>query len=128
VINPITITTGNKDESFHDDDLMEKQHLQKPKDPQVLMHHIPDNQPKIYASLQQQQQQQQQQIRNNCNIRNGDGPEAAEGEHAAATPAPDKRIPTPREIMRGLNKYVLALAVGVYNHYKGIFCAETYVV
>jgi hypothetical protein len=43
-----------------------------------------------------------------------------------------KRIPTPREILRGLNAYVIgqrnvkvALAVGVYNHYKRLFVAET---
>ena len=40
-------------------------------------------------------------------------------------------MPTPREIRRGLNEYVIgqssvkvALAVGVYNHYKRIFVAE----
>lgn len=42
-----------------------------------------------------------------------------------------KRMPTPREIRRGLNEYVIsqsavkvALSVGVYNHYKRIFVAE----
>ena len=41
-------------------------------------------------------------------------------------------MPTPSEIMRGLNEYVIgqrnvkvALSVGVYNHYKRIFVAET---
>jgi ATP-dependent Clp protease ATP-binding subunit ClpX len=40
-------------------------------------------------------------------------------------------MPTPREIRRGLNEYVIgqsnvkiALSVGVYNHYKRIFVAE----
>jgi ATP-dependent protease Clp ATPase subunit len=42
-----------------------------------------------------------------------------------------QRMPTPREILRGLNAYVIgqrqvkiALSVGVYNHYKRIFVAE----
>lgn len=48
-----------------------------------------------------------------------------------AAPPPVKRIPTPREIRRGLDEYVIgqsnvkvALSVGVYNHYKRIFVAE----
>lgn len=46
--------------------------------------------------------------------------------------APPKRMPTPREIMKGLNEYVIgqknvkvALSVGVYNHYKRILVAES---
>lgn len=42
-----------------------------------------------------------------------------------------KRMPTPREIRRGLDEYVIgqsnvkvALSVGVYNHYKRLFVAE----
>lgn len=48
-----------------------------------------------------------------------------------SSPPPVKRMPTPREIRRGLNEYVIgqsnvkvALSVGVYNHYKRIFVAE----
>jgi ATP-dependent Clp protease ATP-binding subunit ClpX len=44
---------------------------------------------------------------------------------------PVKRMPTPREIRRGLNEYVIgqsnvkvALSVGVYNHYKRIFVSQ----
>ena len=62
--------------------------------------------------------------------------EEAEEEHGDNTahdvgPPPVKRMPTPREIRRGLNSYVIgqnkvkvALSVGVYNHYKRIFVAE----
>lgn len=46
-------------------------------------------------------------------------------------PPPAKRMPTPREIRKGLDEYVIgqsnvkvALSVGVYNHYKRIFVAE----
>ena len=49
----------------------------------------------------------------------------------SSSPPPVKRIPTPREIRRGLNEYVIgqgnvkvALSVGVYNHYKRIFVSE----
>jgi ATP-dependent Clp protease ATP-binding subunit ClpX len=53
-------------------------------------------------------------------------------EKAPGLPPPAvKRMPTPREIRRGLNEYVIgqsavkvALSVGVYNHYKRIFVAE----
>ena len=49
-----------------------------------------------------------------------------------STPPPVKqRMPTPREIRRGLDEYVIgqsnvkvALSVGVYNHYKRIFVSE----
>lgn len=46
-------------------------------------------------------------------------------------PQPVKRIPTPQEIRKGLDEYVIgqsnvkvALSVGVYNHYKRIFVLE----
>jgi len=46
-------------------------------------------------------------------------------------PQPVKRMPTPLEIRKGLDEYVIgqsnvkvALSVGVYNHYKRIFVSE----
>lgn len=57
--------------------------------------------------------------------------ERVENVDPASGPPPVKRMPTPREIRRGLNSYVIgqsnvkvALSVGVYNHYKRIFVAE----
>ena len=42
-----------------------------------------------------------------------------------------KRMPTPKEVMKGLNEFVIgqkkvkiAISVGVYNHYKRVFVAE----
>lgn len=44
---------------------------------------------------------------------------------------PPGSMPTPKEVMQGLDQYVIgqrnvkmALAVGVYNHYKRLYCAE----
>lgn len=57
--------------------------------------------------------------------------ERSDDEVPDPSPPPVKRMPTPREIRRGLNEYVIgqsnvkiALSVGVYNHYKRIFVAE----
>lgn len=67
------------------------------------------------------------------------GPPSMEPEHEEEVAAAGsenviqqvKRMPTPREIMKGLNEFVIgqkkvkiALSVGVYNHYKRIFVAE----
>jgi len=48
-----------------------------------------------------------------------------------STPPPTQSLPTPREIMNGLNEYVIgqknvkvALSVGVHNHYKRILVRE----
>lgn len=92
-----------KDDPY--DQLAEKQIHSKriSEDPPVLMQHIP------------KQQQEQQ-----------------ESHHQQQIPLPKiKKIPTPKEIMTGLNEYVIgqrnvkvALSVGVYNHFKRIFVAE----
>lgn len=57
--------------------------------------------------------------------------QADEGGAREVSPPPIKRMPTPREIRKGLDEYVIgqssvkvALSVGVYNHYKRIFVAE----
>jgi ATP-dependent Clp protease ATP-binding subunit ClpX len=57
--------------------------------------------------------------------------EQVAAESGARSTPPVKRMPTPREIRRGLNEYVIgqsnvkvALSVGVYNHYKRIFVSQ----
>jgi hypothetical protein len=116
-------------------------------DAPVLMQHFPEN-PKVYAAAGGRQRPRDGPptgslgSNNNNNSNNNDGnsqspPEDPDDvEHGGAEPvAPDleiKRMPTPREIMKGLNEYVIgqrrvkvALAVGVYNHYKRIFVSES---
>merc|ERR1711935_490054 len=51
--------------------------------------------------------------------------------HQMQAPPAAQRIPTPREIRKGLDEYVIgqsnvkvALSVGVYNHYKRISVVE----
>jgi ATP-dependent Clp protease ATP-binding subunit ClpX len=91
-------------------------------DPQILMQHIPEE-AKIYASRQRARDASE------SSEERSRGAEREEEEHPRAAP---KRMPTPREIMRGLNEYVIgqrnvkvALSVGVYNHYKRIFVSES---
>ena len=107
VVNPDTTVTGK---NYHNDDILEKRAKQQQQDPPVLMQHIPDD-AKIFAR------------------------QRAEGgpshEHPGVREV-QQQMPTPREIMRGLNEYVIgqrnvkvALSVGVYNHYKRIFVSET---
>jgi len=110
VINPNTTVTGK---NFDDDEILEKRvKQQQQQDPPVLMQHIPDD-AKIYARQQQ---------------RTEEG--GSTGTHHPVREV--RQMPTPREIMRGLNEYVIgqrnvkvALSVGVYNHYKRIFVSET---
>ena len=89
--------------------------------PRILMQHFPNSNnnntnvnphdPTTRSTMMEPNQQQQQQQQ---------------------APPPQPSMPTPREIMKGLNECVIgqqtvkvALAVGVYNHYKRIFVTET---
>lgn len=85
------------------DEMVEKQiHAKRSsEDPPVLMQHISKQEPE----------------------------EAQHGQHQS--PPKIRKIQTPKEIMTGLNEYVIgqrnvkvALSVGVYNHFKRIFVAE----
>lgn len=77
-----------------------------------------------------QQQQQQQHTQKSSTTKQQSSSTTGTG----SNPRMMKRglIPTPKEIVKGLNEYVIgqskvkmALAVGVYNHYKRIFLAES---
>lgn len=115
VVSPSTTITGDDNDRGAYDELLEKQtvHAKKHKeDPQILMRHIPDN-PKVYARQEE---------------------ETAEQAPVSSKPKSHeiKKMPTPRHIMSKLNEYVIgqrnvkvALSVGVYNHYKRIFVAES---
>jgi hypothetical protein len=112
VVSPNTGTMGGEGYDEHLDTI--KSH-KKMDDPPVIMHHIPEN-PKIYASQRSEQP--------------AEDDEAKDGSSGARQEI--KKIPTPRQIMAKLNEYVIgqrnvkvALSVGVYNHYKRIFVAES---
>eukprot|EP00529_Nitzschia_sp_RCC80_P009625 CAMPEP_0113488912 /NCGR_PEP_ID=MMETSP0014_2-20120614/26261_1 /TAXON_ID=2857 /ORGANISM="Nitzschia sp." /LENGTH=791 /DNA_ID=CAMNT_0000382639 /DNA_START=181 /DNA_END=2554 /DNA_ORIENTATION=+ /assembly_acc=CAM_ASM_000159 len=86
-------------------------------DTEILMRHIPDGPQRYNTSTGGTEQ---------AGDSMGPPPTAVE-----IPPPPVKQMPTPREIRRGLDEYVIgqdnvkvALSVGVYNHYKRIFVAE----
>lgn len=113
VISPhttVNASTGGK--NFDDDEILEKRVKQQ--DPPVLMQHIPDD-AKIYSSQRP--------------VMGGSSDDLSREQQPVREV---RQMPTPREIMRGLNEYVIgqrnvkvALSVGVYNHYKRIFVAES---
>jgi ATP-dependent Clp protease ATP-binding subunit ClpX len=101
----------------------------------VLMQHIPDN-PKVYAAgAGTRQGQTPRGSRSSSDDQSP--PEDTDdmggfGHEEDPPPVEVERMPTPREIMKGLNEYVIgqrnvkvALAVGVYNHYKRIFVSDS---
>jgi ATP-dependent protease Clp ATPase subunit len=124
VVSPGTTITDAQQE-----DVIEKNDgMKKIVDPQVLMQHIPEaGGPKVYAASAGAggTGTRQRSPREEAPVNGGGGRNPEE-------PAEVKRMPTPREIMKGLNEYVIgqrnvkvALSVGVYNHYKRIFVSES---
>eukprot|EP00565_Helicotheca_tamesis_P003828 CAMPEP_0185724706 /NCGR_PEP_ID=MMETSP1171-20130828/1112_1 /TAXON_ID=374046 /ORGANISM="Helicotheca tamensis, Strain CCMP826" /LENGTH=780 /DNA_ID=CAMNT_0028392625 /DNA_START=43 /DNA_END=2385 /DNA_ORIENTATION=+ len=92
--------------------------------PQILMQHIPEE-----ATTSRQDRTH----RSNLRSIPGEGiPDEAIGGTETLSPPPTPRpLPTPQEICRGLNEYVIgqqnvkiALSVGVHNHYKRISVME----
>lgn len=132
VVSPQTTITGY--ETTHAANTSNKQ------DPPILMQHIPDQ--KVYASGGRPR---------HGITDSGTSTGSSTGSSTSTSgpvepldvmdqndsdeppePEPVKKMPTPREIMKGLNEYVIgqrnvkvALSVGVYNHYKRIFVSET---
>ncbi|KAL3929882.1 MAG: hypothetical protein SGARI_004633, partial [Bacillariaceae sp.] len=99
-------------------------------DAEILMRHVPESARRYNATTRAARDG----IPNNGNMQDPTEAEAQEIPIASAEPIPPpptKRMPTPREIRKGLDEYVIgqsnvkvALSVGVYNHYKRIFVAE----
>eukprot|EP00539_Tryblionella_compressa_P019486 CAMPEP_0178880096 /NCGR_PEP_ID=MMETSP0747-20121128/12291_1 /TAXON_ID=913974 /ORGANISM="Nitzschia punctata, Strain CCMP561" /LENGTH=817 /DNA_ID=CAMNT_0020547987 /DNA_START=57 /DNA_END=2510 /DNA_ORIENTATION=- len=140
VANPKTIEAtaapgdGTKDGSSYEEFLAKNgPNIQKTagnsnssNEPEILMRHVPES-PRRYNAAPKASRG------GNPNV---DDTETETEAVPAATPhplppPPAKRMPTPREIRRGLDEYVIgqsnvkvALSVGVYNHYKRIFVAE----
>lgn len=120
-VAPTTAGLANDTTKAGYEELLERQvHMQRKAngDPQVIMQHIPDKPPHAYA-------------RSNSNVTEEIESETTSGGTGTEKEHDVKRMPTPREIMRGLNEYVIgqknvkvALSVGVYNHYKRIFVVE----
>jgi ATP-dependent protease Clp ATPase subunit len=89
---------------------------------------VPEN-PKMHLAGRRGRASQDAQ---SSGMHDSDEEQGSEEARDAAPPPPVKRaMPTPMEIRRGLNEYVIgqgnvkvALSVGVYNHYKRIFVAE----
>jgi ATP-dependent Clp protease ATP-binding subunit ClpX len=142
VVNPGTTITGtdantNANANTHSNEMDRAKRLI---DTPVLMQHIPEN-PKVYAANGGGGAggRQGQSPRNGPSSSSHDASPPEETDdmggfsHDEAPPPPTvQRMPTPREIMKGLNEYVIgqrnvkvALAVGVYNHYKRIFVSES---
>jgi len=122
VVNPSKVHTS--EESKSSESPYEGFSPHTPSDPEILMRYIPD-QPKRFAPGHHGQRSStilgREEQMEDATLIGGSAP----------TSAAVKRIPTPREIRRGLNEYVIgqsavkvALSVGVYNHYKRIFVAE----
>jgi len=130
-ISPNQVTASEAEERASYEQMLKQEHqrrTQKQDDAQILMRHLPEK-PKIYTSRQRppipdsqtangalEMVEEQEQVQNGGN----------------AGPHEIKKMPTPRQIMAKLNEYVIgqknvkvALSVGVYNHYKRIFCHES---
>jgi hypothetical protein len=123
------------------DELLEKtikmplQHADPSSEASFRMRHVPDrnsnqnntNDPKIYTTRQPHADQ-------GTSAASSDGM-AHESVVHQRRPSPEqelRKMPTPQQIMGKLNDYVIgqkevkvALSVGVYNHYKRIFLAES---
>lgn len=117
---------GDVGSNAYPDTFMDKSiHRRKLDEPQVIMRHFPEN-PKVYSSrsrselLDDARKALERQAEAAASVAHGDGGMEI------------KKMPTPRQIMTKLNEYVIgqrdvkvALSVGVYNHYKRIFVAES---
>jgi ATP-dependent Clp protease ATP-binding subunit ClpX len=95
---------------------------------EIIMRHIPET-PRRYNSTVKPGNSRQDNTIDETQIENDPLPQNVI--HQMQPPPAVKRIPTPREIRKGLDEYVIgqsnvkvALSVGVYNHYKRISVVE----
>mmetsp|Transcript_9625 Transcript_9625/g.23331 ORF Transcript_9625/g.23331 Transcript_9625/m.23331 type:complete len:831 (+) Transcript_9625:74-2566(+) len=108
-------------------DMRKKQQSNVGSDQEIIMRHVPDSPRRYNATVKEGN------VRRNSNIDETqieNDPLPPNLNHVQ-TPPSVKRIPTPREIRKGLDEYVIgqsnvkvALSVGVYNHYKRISVVE----
>lgn len=116
-------------------------------EPQVIMRHFPQDprsssSSKAYGAGGRTRDELLDEARKTLEQRAEAEAQAAQAAAAQAATAPGgtgnhrhleiKRMPTPKQIMGQLNEYVIgqrdvkvALSVGVYNHYKRLFVAES---
>jgi ATP-dependent Clp protease ATP-binding subunit ClpX len=98
----------------------------------VLMQHIPEN-PKVYSAAGGAGASGGPSSSSDDQTPPDDSDDMGGFAHDEEPPPPKvQKMPTPREIMKGLNEYVIgqhtvkvALSVGVYNHYKRILVSES---
>lgn len=130
---PVTAASSHHHEDKGMGGLTEKAKSQHSHDPNLVMQHIPDKE------LPREHHQHPPPSSERITIDSeelGDMTSQEAAAAAAATGGDDvhfvKQMPTPREIMKGLDEYVIgqravkvALSVGVYNHYKRILVTES---
>ena len=100
------------------------------KDPALVMQHIPDNE--MGREHHQHPPASDRITIDSEELGDMNSQEAAAAHSSGGDVHFVKQMPTPREIMKGLDEYVIgqravkvALSVGVYNHYKRILVMES---
>jgi len=124
------------DQQQHREDKEMGGFMEKPKshnsDPNLVMQHIPDKE--LSRDNHQHPPPTSERITiDSEELGDMSSPEAAAPDSSGGDDVHFvKQMPTPREIMKGLDEYVIgqravkvALSVGIYNHYKRILVAES---